>query len=192
MRCLVLLALAACASGVPGDEPDEPGVLGDGKGDSSCTGNADGLTIHLCNFHQVTPGLLRGARPSQAGMDDLAALGVRTDLDLERTQSYVDAEQGFADNAGVDFASEPMSYIWEPSDDFIDEVLSIMADPAMQPVYVHCKLGNDRTGLVVALYRVEVQGWTPKAAWDEMMAMGFHRIWVGLSHYFEERTGYED
>jgi tyrosine-protein phosphatase SIW14 len=140
----------------------------------------------------VAPGIYRGARPDAQGLRDLAALGVRTDLDLEKLKDVVATERQSAAAAGVTLVSEPMSYLFSPSDQLVDDILSVLDDPARQPVFVHCKLGNDRTGLVVAIHRVESQGWDPADAWDEALAMGFHRIWVGLSHYYEERTGYDD
>jgi protein tyrosine/serine phosphatase len=58
----------------------------------------------------------------------------------------------------------------------IDEVLDLMDDPKAQPVFVHCEHGVDRTGLVVALYRVKYQNWDIEAAHREMVAMG-HNTW---------------
>ena len=61
-----------------------------------------------------------------------------------------------------------------------------------QWTYVHCAHGQDRTGLVIGLERVIDEGWTPKAAHDEMLKLGFHPLFEGLNHYFEEKTGFED
>ncbi len=189
---LSVLVAACAAAAAPEEEPDEPGTIGDGKADgTACATQIHGMTVHVCNFHEVSPGIYRGARPSAQGMRDLAALGVRTDIDLEKPAALVATERQYAAQTGIAFAPEPMSYLFEPSDALVDEILSIMADPAQQPVFLHCKLGNDRTGLIVALYRVFDEGWDPADAWQEMMDLGFHRIWVGLSHYFEEVTGYE-
>ena len=186
---------AACATTPPAtdQEPDEPGTIGDGKADgTACATTLHGIVVHVCNLFEVEPGIYRGARPDEQGLRDLALLGVHTDLDLEKTTSAVDAERDYAASANVAFVLRGMSYLVAPSDAQVDDILSIMHDPAQQPVFVHCKLGNDRTGLVVALSRIYYQGWSPADAWQEMLDRGFHRIWVGLSHYFNERTGYDN
>lgn len=54
--------------------------------------------------------------------------------------------------------------------------------------YIHCLHGEDRTGLVVALYRILVQGWTVKRAKQEMYDNGFHRILFGLDKAFYDLT----
>lgn len=191
--CL-LIGCAASPPQSPANEPDEPGSLSDlgGKADGSgCATTVHGVVVRICNFHEVSPGIYRGARPTRDGLLDLAKLGVRTDIDLEKG-AVADTERGYAAEARIAFAGEPMSYLFAPSDQLVDSVLTIMNDPDRQPVFLHCKLGNDRTGLMAALHRVEDQGWTPAQAWQEMMDLGFHRIWVGLSHYYEERTGFQD
>jgi protein tyrosine phosphatase len=42
-----------------------------------------------------------------------------------------------------------------------------------QPIYIHCVHGRDRTGFVVALYRVIKQNWTYKQAIDESVKYGY-------------------
>jgi len=91
---------------------------------------------------------------------------------------------------------EPMS-AFEPatSDDFdakMNAIQKLLADPTKAPVYVHCKHGEDRTGLVIGLERVEHEHWAPKEAYAEMLKLGFHPMFEGLNHYFEEKTGFED
>jgi tyrosine-protein phosphatase SIW14 len=55
----------------------------------------------------------------------------------------------------------------------IDEFLSLMDDPANRPVLLHCKAGLHRTGVLVAVYRMEYNGWDPSAAVAELKANGF-------------------
>jgi len=71
----------------------------------------------------------------------------------------------------------------------ITSILDELADPKTpRPIYVHCAHGADRTGLIIALYRVFVQGWAPQKAHDEMKAMGhnfFHQIFThDMDQYF--------
>lgn len=53
-----------------------------------------------------------------------------------------------------------------------------------RPFLIHCRRGKDRTGLLVALYRIEVQRWTPQDAWEEMRLWG-HAAFMGGSSYFK-------
>jgi tyrosine-protein phosphatase SIW14 len=62
----------------------------------------------------------------------------------------------------------------------VEKAVSLMADPANRPVFVHCLRGQDRTGVVVAAYRMEVDGWALPEAEKEMQAYGFNNIWVNL------------
>lgn len=144
------------------------------------------------NFFQVSPMVYRGGRPDQPGVDALQRMGVKTIIDLEDDDSAVDTEHGWAQQAGLNFIHEPMNGLQTPRDGEVDDILAKMNDPALQPVYVHCMEGVDRTGLIIALYRVIFAGWTPKDAHDEMMAHGFKSILIAMNHYFEEKTRWDD
>lgn len=144
------------------------------------------------NFSQVTPNLYRGGRPDAAGIDVLKQMGVRTIIDLENDDQAVATEQTWAQNDGLNFIHEPMNGIETPRDAEVDDILSKLSDPTLQPIFVHCMQGHDRTGLIVALYRVFAQGWTPKDAHDEMMALGYNSMLIAMNHYFENRTHWDD
>lgn len=55
----------------------------------------------------------------------------------------------------------------------IDQFLALLDDPDTYPVLWHCRAGLHRTGVFTAIYRMEYQGWTPLAAWQELKANGF-------------------
>ncbi|HEY9869687.1 MAG TPA: protein-tyrosine phosphatase family protein, partial [Candidatus Obscuribacterales bacterium] len=63
----------------------------------------------------------------------------------------------------------------------INKFLSIVKNPRMQPVYVHCQQGADRTGCMVAIYRIDRQGWGPTQAYREMLSFNFHPILRNLT-----------
>ena len=153
------------------------------------------------NFHEVRTGLFRGGHPDAAGVAFLQTLGVKTIVDLEIANGIeaddddISSELANAASNGITVLRFPMSAFDSPDDEFdqtIDDIMSKLADPSLAPIYVHCAHGQDRTGLVIALERVIDEGWSPKAAHDEMLALGFHPIFFGLDHYFEEKTGWED
>jgi protein tyrosine/serine phosphatase len=155
----------------------------------------------LENFHEVRSGLFRGGHPNTDSFAFLESMGVKTIVDLEIDNGIEadgdDIAQELADaaNANITVLRFPMSAFDSPDDEFdrmIDQIMTTLADPSLGPIYVHCAHGQDRTGLVIALERVIDEGWDPRAAHDEMLAFGFHTMFVGLNHYYEEKTGWED
>ena len=93
---------------------------------------------------------------------------------------------------GLREISLPMSVLGKPKDKVVNEALAVVADLSLRPLFVHCHQGEDRTGLIMALMRVEKQHWAPKNAYSEWVKFGFHRILFLMNHYFEVRTGFED
>lgn len=144
------------------------------------------------NFSQVTPALYRGGRPDEPGVATLQKMGIKTIIDLENDDQAVAQEQVWALQDGLNFIHEPMNGVEAPKDGEVDDILSKINDPALQPVFVHCMQGHDRTGLIVALHRVLFEGWTPKDAHDEMMALGYNSLLIAMNHYFEQRTHWDD
>lgn len=185
------------------------GALGCASGPSTAPGGstADEITtatseVPIANFRQVSETLYRGGHPDAAGMQYLASIGVRTIVDLEvadfieATPSVIRSELADAAAAGIDVVRAPMS-AFEPAlstrfDRQMDEVLATLADPDRGPIYVHCRHGQDRTGLVIGLERVKNEGWAPADAYAEMLEIGFHPGFLGLNHYFETKTGWDD
>ncbi|MBW2457026.1 MAG: tyrosine-protein phosphatase [Deltaproteobacteria bacterium] len=137
----------------------------------------------LPNLHKVSDELYRGAQPTAAGMGELATLKVRTVVNLRLLHSDRKLLRGFS----LDYEHVRME-AWEAEDDEVIEVLKLLIDPAKQPVFLHCKHGADRTGLVVAVYRIVVQGWSKEDAIAEMTEGGFghHSVWHNLVEYLEQ------
>jgi len=131
----------------------------------------------LPNLHQVTPMLYRSAQPDVAGVAGIDGLGIRTVLSLR--ESNTDAP--LARRSRVDFLRHPL-WTWHVEDDDVLAVLRILTDPKRQPVLLHCKHGADRTGLMIASYRVVVQDWSKQAALAEMKqgGYGFHPVWRNI------------
>jgi protein tyrosine/serine phosphatase len=144
------------------------------------------------NFSQVTTGVYRGGRPDEAGIGVLAQMGVKTIMDLENDDAAIAAEKGWAEAAGIRFISHPMNGLATPNDAQVNDTLATINDPANQPVFVHCMQGKDRTGLIIALYRVIDEGWAPKDAHDEMMALGYNSLLMAMNGYFEAKTHWDD
>lgn len=139
----------------------------------------------LTNFHELEPGLFRGARPGPEGVKRLAAMGVKTIVNFEgpMAKKHWQAEKQLAESLGIRFIHMPMRLIRTPQMDQVQEFHRIAQDPKNRPLYFHCKLGEDRTGTMAYTYRVTVQHWPPEKAWQEMNANGFNHVWVSLRAY---------
>ena len=144
------------------------------------------------NLHRVTPTLYRSAQPTDAGLRRLAGQQplepgcrpVKTVVSLRLLHDDdVDPKSGAALRLErIHFKS------WHPEDEDVVKFLRIATTPELQPVLVHCHYGSDRTGTMVAAYRIVVQGWTKEEAVREMTegGFGFHPIWNGLRDYLME------
>jgi protein tyrosine phosphatase (PTP) superfamily phosphohydrolase (DUF442 family) len=136
------------------------------------------------DFYEVSPGIYRGGRLDEAGVKRLGKLGIKTILNLESDKQAVATERAWAKATSITQISSPMSGGWTPNDRQVDELLATLADPAKHPIYVHCKKGMDRTGVIVALHRVFNENWTPKAAARERDAIGFNGWLLLLDRYY--------
>lgn len=132
----------------------------------------------LKSFAQVSEGLYRGAQPTAEGMQELAKLGIKTVVNLRTFHSDRDELRG----TGLRYAHIHCK-TWHPEEEDVVRFLSILRDPANQPVFVHCQYGSDRTGMMVAAYRVVEQGWTRERATEELPRFGFHEVWDGIREF---------
>jgi protein tyrosine/serine phosphatase len=134
----------------------------------------------LPNFYKVSPDLYRGAQPSTEGIRQLKEMGIKTIINLRSFHSDKD-EIG---DVAIRYEYIPMK-TWHPTEKEVVEFLKIVTDKEKTPVFVHCHYGADRTGLMCAIYRVVVCGWSKEAAADEMVngGFGFHPIWKNLRGY---------
>ena len=123
------------------------------------------------NFGQVDKHLYRGAQPQGRDYADLAALGVKTVIDLQ--QDGEAGEQQEVEDAGMKFYRIPMSDKSWPSPEKAEQFLKLVNDPANQPVFFHCHGGRHRTGAMTAIYRLTHDKWTADQAYGEMKQYEF-------------------
>ena len=168
---LVLLLGACCSSSKP-------------PSTSTSTGKPFAKRMEgVENLAQITPQLYRGAQPDEAGFRKLKDLGVKTVISFRSYHS----EKKDVEAAGMTaiqipvqadvFGSEP------PTEEQIRLFFTTLLDPSKQPVYFHCAHGKDRTGTLGALWRIEIDGWTPAEAIEEMQAFGYHDNFKDLIEY---------
>jgi protein tyrosine/serine phosphatase len=127
--------------------------------------------IRIDNFGRVNDNFYRGSQPNGSDYADLAALGVKTVIDLQKNGPSNEA--GIVQRAGMRFFRIPMTTSEPPRSGQIAEFFTIINDPANQPVYVHCAGGRHRTGTMTALYRMTYDGWNAGQAYNEMKIYHF-------------------
>jgi len=132
----------------------------------------DTSSIHIDNFGRVNDTYYRGGQPRGHDYADLAALGVKTVINL--TSDDADAsERGLVEGAGMKYVQIPMTTRQQPKPAELTEFLNLVNDPANQPVYVHCVGGRHRTGVMTAAYRMIHDGWSADQAFKEMKQYKF-------------------
>lgn len=150
-------------------------------------GVATWLTIEVRNnrlvwdhFDVVTPGVLY--RSGQLNPEQLAEAielySLRTVVSFHLPGPNVDAERRLVERLGAEFINLPM-----PGDGFgreeqFRQVMEAIDDPMRHPVLVHCARGTCRTGAMVALYRMERQGWTLDDVAAELERQGYREGWL--------------
>lgn len=140
----------------------------------------------LPDFAEVTPTLYRGAQASHEGFRRLAAMGVKIVIDLRGNRK---SEREFVKSLGMSYVSMG----WEcsfPKDKTFADFLTLIVDNPGTKIFVHCRVGDDRTGMMIAAYRMAEQGWSAEKAEKEMERFGFnfvHRRFIcpRLSSYEE-------
>jgi len=141
-------------------------------------------------FKDVTKDIYRGGRPTSKDLADIQKTpGIKTDIDLENIKSQISSESSTAKELKLNFYSEPMTAYNAPDDKQVDRILDLLQNASLFPIFLHCKHGEDRTGMIIGLYRVEVQKWAPKEAYKEMLDLGFHPSYTALDRYFKKRVG---
>jgi protein tyrosine phosphatase (PTP) superfamily phosphohydrolase (DUF442 family) len=144
------------------------------------------------NFAQVAKGIYRGAQPNAEGLKYLSDNGFKTIISFrewhcEKLDPKLATMEAISIPIEADiFGSEP------PTETQIKRFFEVIMDKGELPVFFHCMQGVDRTGVMAALYRIEIDGWTNKEAIEEMQAFGFHDMWKDLMEFIRsyKRRGY--
>ncbi len=140
---------------------------------------ADGVP----NFHQVNERIYRGAQPSDDGYKFIAGLGVKTVIDLREEHGQAAAEEKQVSAAGMRFINIPMDDLGAPTDSQIALALAVLTDEAAGPVFVHCRRGADRTGTVIACYRIAFEHWQNRRALEEARSHGLSFFERGMQRF---------
>jgi protein-tyrosine phosphatase len=119
------------------------------------------------NFYQVDQQVYRGAQPETSGFRYLAKIGVKTVLDLREAGERSTAEDRVVTGDGMRYVNVPMTGLTPPTEAQITKILTLLEGNTVGPVFVHCKRGADRTGAVIAAYRIDHDHWDNARALKE-------------------------
>lgn len=133
----------------------------------------------VANFGRMNERLYRGAQPTSDGFANLRRqVGVDTIVRLSLGEEGAAREQAEVESLGMQFVGIPWSTQESPTADQVRTFLAVFDDPAHTRVFVHCKAGADRTGVMIALYRLSIDGWPIDRALDEMNAFHHHPLFL--------------
>src|SRR5258708_23267995 len=124
------------------------------------------------NFGEVTPRLFRGTQPNKRGYEALAKMGIDIVVDTRGNRTNSEGEE--VRRLGMRYVAIPWHCPF-PKDDLFVRFLKVVKENPNKKVFVHCRLGDDRTGMMVAAYRMAEQGWSADEAMLEMRQFGFNR-----------------
>jgi tyrosine-protein phosphatase SIW14 len=138
----------------------------------------------LSNFGKVNDGLYRGAQPDKEEFAKLAKMGIKTVVNLRLEKDP--KEKLIVEAAGMKYVSVPMANFGAPSEEQLARVMAVLDDPTAAPVFVHCRRGADRTGTVIAAYRISHDHWTNEKALDEARSYGMSRFERAMQSFIKE------
>jgi tyrosine-protein phosphatase SIW14 len=131
----------------------------------------------LPNGGKISDSLFRGAQPRTPGFDQLKHLGITVIVDLRGDDANKIAwERRQAESRGIRFLNIPVSGWSPPTNEQVAQFLSLFGD-GREKVFVHCRFGDDRTGVFVAAYRMAHDSWSPNQTIKEMYFFGFNGFW---------------
>jgi protein tyrosine phosphatase (PTP) superfamily phosphohydrolase (DUF442 family) len=178
----VALLAATMSQAAPKQQPEVTSVPAEAKHTI-----ARKLTVQgIPRFGEVTPTLYRGGQPTQEGLSNLAEMGIDIVVDLRGSR---ESERRLVTSLGMRYVALPWQ-CFSPRDEYFAKFLTLLRENPGKKVFVHCRVGDDRTGMDIAAYRIAEQGWTAEEARKEMEAYGvnwFHKvICFPLSSYEKE------
>jgi protein tyrosine/serine phosphatase len=137
-----------------------------------------GVPTRITNFHKVDDSLYRGAELHSGQVKHLKKFGIKTIINLkDENDDSSKIEELEARKLGMNYINIPLDSSKNPSPEAVQLFKSIMDNYKLAPCYVHCKHGKDRTGIMVALYRVWKHGWDYDLALSDMHQKGYQQIY---------------
>ena len=140
----------------------------------------------LSRFQQVNERLYRSGQPRAGGLSRLRKLGINTVINLRGASKSTRAREVEARAVGLNYFNIALPNWGRPKDAQVKRILEIIAAPENGRVLIHCKDGVDRTGMIVAIYRMTHEGWSSNEALAEAERNGMRRYQVWMRDYAED------
>ena len=144
--------------------------------------------LHVRNFAEVNDHLYRGGAPSNIGFQELAAMHVTMVIDLREPGESTDFEKQAAKLFGMKYVNVPLRPFSAPSQGQMDQVLSLLLHSDSDRIFLHCRRGKDRTGTVIACYRMQHDHWDKRAALAEARKHGMSFTERGMRSFILDFT----
>jgi len=138
---------------------------------------------HVRNFGEVNDRLYRGGQPTERALEELAALHVALVIDLREPSEETNVEQQMVEALKIKYLNIPFHNFGAPRDEQMRRVLWLLVNGDTQKIFVHCWRGKDRTGTVIACYRIQHDGWDNKKALAEAHKYGMSFTERGMRSY---------
>lgn len=131
--------------------------------------------VKIKNFGQMDERFYRGAQPKEKDYKDLAALGIKTVIDLQaEPKAY---EKSMVESLGMTYVNIPMIEKKYPTEEATKVFLKVANDPNTGKFFVHCAGGRHRTGAMGAVYRYQFYDWNFDQVYAEMKKFDFYTSW---------------
>ncbi len=160
------LLMLVCFGGMAGAQSSDKGNTLPSQHSMGTRKNSVGLP----NFGEVTPNLFRGGQPGVDGLKTLKDMGVSIVVDMRSGPN--DHEKTAVTKLGMQYVSIPWHCPF-PTDEPFARFLKVVEQNRDKKIFVHCRLGDDRTGMAIASYRMADEEWSADEALDEMELFGF-------------------
>jgi tyrosine-protein phosphatase SIW14 len=139
--------------------------------------------IHVRNFDRVNDHLYRGGVPTPVGLQEIGALGVKTVIDLREAGEGTEFEKEQVQKLGMRYINIPFRPFSAPTQEQIQRVLALLLHGGDDPIFLHCRRGKDRTGTVIACYRIQHDTWNNHQALSEAKQHGMSMTERGMQSY---------
>lgn len=153
---------------------------------TATTAQTGEVSKNLPNFQKINDHLYRGGQPKDAGFAELKRMGVVTVIDLRDNDDRALREKTLVESAGMRFMNIPLGNWNRPDLKDVDNIIAQINAVQNQPVFVHCKRGSDRTGTLIAVYRMTADGWTAKEAGEEAEKFGIGWWQFGMRDFIND------
>lgn len=154
----------------------------------SATVSAQDTTAYaeLPRFQKVSEKLFRGGQPRKGGINKLRELGINTVINLRGASDRTRAEEAEVRALGLNYLNVGLPNWARPQDSRVARILEVINAPESGRVFIHCKDGVDRTGMIVALYRMTHDGWSSDRALAEAERSGMRRTQFWMRDYADD------